>query len=82
MYNRANYYKLLLLSLIFMEEIPVPMLVKFCDDYRFLFALSNVFIWHSRIFCVRETMKTVLKDVYKDDQLIDQEPLSGMGKRC
>ncbi|XWS76085.1 hypothetical protein CRYUN_Cryun01aG0146900 [Craigia yunnanensis] len=67
-----------LLSLLLLKRVPVPILGKFTDEYRFSNAFSSVFTRHSGIFymSLKGGIKTaVLRDAYKDDQLIDKDPL-------
>lgn len=67
-----------LLSLSLFKRVPVPILGKFCDEYRFSNAFPNVFTRHSGLFYVSQKggIKTaVLREAYKDDQLIDRDPL-------
>ncbi|CAK9182671.1 unnamed protein product [Ilex paraguariensis] len=67
-----------LLSLSLYKRIPVPILGKFCDEYRFSNAFSSVFTRHSGIFymSLKGGIKTaVLREAYKNDELIDQDPL-------
>ncbi|XVF21373.1 hypothetical protein REPUB_Repub12eG0084900 [Reevesia pubescens] len=67
-----------LLSLSLLKRVPVPILGKFTDDYRFSNAFSSVFTRHSGIFymSLKGGIKTaVLREAYKDDQLIDKDPL-------
>ncbi|CAB4322044.1 unnamed protein product [Prunus armeniaca] len=67
-----------LLSLSIFKRIPVPILGKFSDEYRFSNAFSNVFTRHSGIFylSLKGGIKTaVLREAYKDDELIDYDPL-------
>ncbi|PRQ26150.1 putative plant organelle RNA recognition domain-containing protein [Rosa chinensis] len=67
-----------LLSLSLLKRMPVPILGKFCDEYRFSNAFPNVFTRHSGLFYVSQKggIKTaVLREAYKDDQLIDRDPL-------
>ncbi|XP_021273683.1 protein ROOT PRIMORDIUM DEFECTIVE 1 [Herrania umbratica] len=67
-----------LLSLSLFKRVPVPILGKFTDDYRFSNAFSSVFTRHSGIFymSLKGGIKSaVLREAYKDDQLIDKDPL-------
>lgn len=67
-----------LLSLSIFKRIPVPILGKFSDEYRFSNAFSNVFTRHSGIFylSLKGGIKTaVLREAYKDDEMIDCDPL-------
>ncbi|VVB06691.1 unnamed protein product [Arabis nemorensis] len=67
-----------LLSLSLLKRVPVPILGKFCDEFRFSNAFSSVFTRHSGIFylSLKGGIKTaVLREAYKDEQLIDRDPL-------
>ena len=67
-----------LLSLSLYKRIPVPILGKFCEEYRFSNAFSTAFTRHSGIFymSLKGGIKTaMLREAYKDDQLIDRDPL-------
>ncbi|XP_062086112.1 protein WHAT'S THIS FACTOR 1 homolog, chloroplastic [Humulus lupulus] len=67
-----------LLSLSIHKRIPVPILGKFSDEYRFSNAFSSVFTRHSGIFymSLKGGIKTaVLREAYKNDQLVDRDPL-------
>ncbi|XVE72745.1 hypothetical protein DITRI_Ditri11bG0063400 [Diplodiscus trichospermus] len=67
-----------LLSLSLLKRVPVPILGKFTDEYRFSNAFSSVFTRHSGIFymSLKGGIKTaMLREAYKDDQLIDRDPL-------
>ncbi|KAJ7977437.1 Protein ROOT PRIMORDIUM DEFECTIVE 1 [Quillaja saponaria] len=67
-----------LLSLSIHKRIPVPILGKFSDEYRFSNAFSTVFTRHSGIFymSLKGGIKTaMLREAYKDDKLIDRDPL-------
>lgn len=67
-----------LLSLSILKRIPVPILGKFSDEYRFSNAFSSVFTRHSGIFymSLKGGIKTaMLREAYKDDQLLDRDPL-------
>lgn len=67
-----------LLSLSLYKRIPVPILGKFCEEYRFSNAFSTVFTRHSGIFymSLKGGIKTaMLREAYKEDQLIDRDPL-------
>ncbi|GAB4829781.1 hypothetical protein Ancab_019436 [Ancistrocladus abbreviatus] len=73
-----------LLSLSLFKRIPVPILGKFCEEYRFSNAFSNVFTRHSGIFYIslKGGVKTaVLRESYKDDVLIDRDPLLEINDR-
>ncbi|KAI3741861.1 hypothetical protein L1987_59539 [Smallanthus sonchifolius] len=67
-----------LLSLSLYKRIPVPILGKFTEEYRFSNAFSSVFTRHSGIFymSLKSGIKTaMLREAYKGDQLIDRDPL-------
>lgn len=67
-----------LLSLSIFKRVPVPILGKFCDEYRFSNAFSSVFTRHSGIFymSLKGGIKTaMLREAYEGDQLIDRDPL-------
>lgn len=68
-----------LLSLSIYKRIPVPVLGKFCDDYRFSNAFPSVFTRHSGIFymSLKGGIQTaILREAYKGEQLIDRDPLT------
>ncbi|XP_065861174.1 protein WHAT'S THIS FACTOR 1 homolog, chloroplastic [Euphorbia lathyris] len=67
-----------LLSLSLFKRIPVPIIGKFCEEYRFSNAFSSVFTRHSGIFymSLKGGIKTaMLREAYKDSELIDKDPL-------
>lgn len=67
-----------LLSLSIFKRVPVAILGKFSDEYRFSNAFSSVFTRHSGIFymSLKGNIKTaVLREAYKDSELIDRDPL-------
>ncbi|KAF5821377.1 putative plant organelle RNA recognition domain-containing protein [Helianthus annuus] len=67
-----------LLSLSLYKRIPVPIMGKFTEEYRFSNAFSSVFTRHSGIFymSLKGGIKTaMLREAYKGDQLIDRDPL-------
>lgn len=67
-----------LLSLSLYKRIPVPILGKFTEEYRFSNAFSSVFTRHSGIFymSLKGGIKTaVLREAYKGSVLIDRDPL-------
>ncbi|XP_059625818.1 protein WHAT'S THIS FACTOR 1 homolog, chloroplastic [Cornus florida] len=67
-----------LLSLSIYKRIPVPILGKFSEEYRFSNAFSAVFTRHSGIFymSLKGGIKTaMLREAYEDDKLIDRDPL-------
>lgn len=67
-----------LLSLSIYKRIPVPILGKFCEDYRFSNAFASVFTRHSGIFymSLKGGIQTaILREAYKGEELIDRDPL-------
>lgn len=67
-----------LLSLSIYKRIPVPILGKFTEDYRFSNAFSSVFTRQAGIFymSLKGGIKTaMLREAYKGDELIDRDPL-------
>ncbi|KDP21490.1 hypothetical protein JCGZ_21961 [Jatropha curcas] len=67
-----------LLSLSLFKRVPVPILGKFTEEYRFSNAFSSVFTRHSGIFYIslKGGIKTaMLREAYKDSELIDKDPL-------
>lgn len=67
-----------LLSLSLYKRVPVPILGKFCEDYRYSNAFTNVFTRHSGIFymSLKGGIQTaVLREAYKGDKLVDRDPL-------
>ncbi|CAK7348179.1 unnamed protein product [Dovyalis caffra] len=67
-----------LLSLSLFKRIPVPILGKFNEEYRFSNAFSSVFTRHSGIFymSLKGGIKTaMLREAYKDGELIQRDPL-------
>ncbi|ESQ43762.1 hypothetical protein EUTSA_v10006016mg [Eutrema salsugineum] len=67
-----------LLSLSLLKRLPVPILGKFCDEFRFSNAFSSVFTRHSGIFylSLKGGIKTaVLREAYREDELVDRDPL-------
>lgn len=67
-----------LLSLSLFKRVPVPILGKFKEEYRFSNAFSSVFTRHSGIFymSLKGGIETaMLREAYKDDELIDRDPL-------
>ncbi|KAF3789621.1 ROOT PRIMORDIUM DEFECTIVE 1 protein [Nymphaea thermarum] len=67
-----------LLSLSLLRRVPVPILGKFCEEYRLSNAFPNIFTRHSGIFymSLKEGIKTaVLREAYKNSELIDKDPL-------
>lgn len=67
-----------LLSLSLFKRIPVPILGKFTEEYRFSNAFASVFTRHSGIFylSLKGGIKTaMLREAYKGSELIDRDPL-------
>ncbi|EPS59562.1 hypothetical protein M569_15241, partial [Genlisea aurea] len=67
-----------LLSLSIFKRIPVPVLGKFCEDYRYSNAFSSVFTRHSGIFYMSlkgGITTAMLREAYKRDQMILLDPL-------
>ncbi|KAI5680310.1 hypothetical protein M9H77_01537 [Catharanthus roseus] len=67
-----------LLSLSIYKRVPIPILGKFCEDYRFSNAFSSVFTRHSGIFymSLKGGIQTaMLRESYKGQELIDRDPL-------
>ncbi|KAK3023082.1 hypothetical protein RJ639_043097 [Escallonia herrerae] len=67
-----------LLSLSLHKRIPVPIVGKFCEEYRFSNAFSSAFTRHSGIFymSLKGGIKTaMLREAYRNDELIDRDPL-------
>ncbi|OAY49674.1 protein WHAT'S THIS FACTOR 1 homolog, chloroplastic [Manihot esculenta] len=67
-----------LLSLSLFKRIPVPILGKFNEEYRFSNNFSSAFTRHSGIFymSLKGGIKTaMLREAYKDSELIDRDPL-------
>ncbi|GMI98153.1 hypothetical protein like AT3G63090 [Hibiscus trionum] len=67
-----------LLSLSLLKRVPVPILGKFTNDYRFSNAFSSAFTRHSGIFYISlkgGTETAVLREAYEGDKLIDKDPL-------
>ncbi|KAM3216765.1 protein WHAT'S THIS FACTOR 1, chloroplastic [Capsicum annuum] len=74
--NVGVFHELLSLSLY--KRIPIPILGKFSDEYRFSNAFSNVFTRHSGIFytSLKCGIKTaMLREAFKDGELIERDPL-------
>ncbi|KAJ1405120.1 Plant organelle RNA recognition domain [Sesbania bispinosa] len=74
--NVGVFHELLSLSL--HKRIPVPILGKFCEEYRFSNAFSSAFTRHSGIFylSLKGGIETaMLREAYKGDKLIDLDPL-------
>lgn len=67
-----------LLSLSLFKRVPVPILGKFSEEYRFSNAFSSSFTRHSGIFylSLKGGIKTaMLREAYKDDELIVRDPM-------
>ncbi|XP_073152720.1 protein WHAT'S THIS FACTOR 1 homolog, chloroplastic [Henckelia pumila] len=67
-----------LLSLSIYKRVPVPVLGKFCEEYRFSNAFSSVFTRHSGIFYMSRKggiHTAVLREAYTGEELIDRDPL-------
>lgn len=67
-----------LLSLSILRRMAVPILGKFCDEYRFSNAFVSTFTRHSGIFylSLKGGVKTaVLREAYDKDELVDKDPL-------
>ncbi|KAK2649234.1 hypothetical protein Ddye_016723 [Dipteronia dyeriana] len=67
-----------LLSLSINKRVAVPIMGKFSDEYRFSNAFSTVFTRHSGIFYLSlkgGTKTAMLREAYKDSELIDRDPL-------
>lgn len=67
-----------LLSLSVYKRVPVPILGKFCEEYRFSNAFSSVFTRHSGIFymSLKGGIRTaVLREAYSGEELVDRDPL-------
>ncbi|KAK4418250.1 protein ROOT PRIMORDIUM defective [Sesamum alatum] len=67
-----------LLSLSIYKRVPVPILGKFCEEYRFSNAFTSVFTRHSGIFymSLKGGIQTaMLREAYKGEELVDCDPL-------
>ncbi|KZV18513.1 protein ROOT PRIMORDIUM DEFECTIVE 1 [Dorcoceras hygrometricum] len=67
-----------LLSLSVYKRVPVPILGKFCEEYRFSNAFSSVFTRHSGIFYMSRKggiHTAMLREAYNGEELIDRDPL-------
>ncbi|XP_075507218.1 protein WHAT'S THIS FACTOR 1 homolog, chloroplastic-like [Primulina tabacum] len=67
-----------LLSLSIYKRVPVPILGKFCEEYRFSNAFSSVFTRHSGIFYMSRKggiHTAMLREAYNGEELIDRDPL-------
>lgn len=68
-----------LLSLSINKRVPVPILGKFFEDYRYSNAFSSVFTRHSGIFymSLKGGIQTaMLREAYKGEELVDLDPLN------
>ncbi|XP_008793311.1 protein WHAT'S THIS FACTOR 1, chloroplastic [Phoenix dactylifera] len=66
------------LSLSLLKRVAVPVLGKFCGEYRFSNAFANTFTRHSGIFYVslKGGIKTaMLREAYDQGELVDRDPL-------
>lgn len=73
-----------LLSLSIFKRIPVPILGKFSDEYRFSNSFSSAFTRHSGIFylSLKGGIKTaMLREAYRHSELIDRDPLLEIKER-
>ncbi|VFQ95689.1 unnamed protein product [Cuscuta campestris] len=67
-----------LLSLSILKRVPVPVLGKFGEEYRFSNAFPNLFTRHPGVFYVslKGGIKTaVLREAYEGDRLVDRDPI-------
>ncbi|XP_042513398.1 protein WHAT'S THIS FACTOR 1 homolog, chloroplastic-like [Macadamia integrifolia] len=67
-----------LLSLSILKRMPVPILGKFSEEYRFSNAFPGVFTRHSGIFymSLKGGIKTaMLREAYRNSELVDRDPL-------
>lgn len=68
-----------LLSLSIYKRVPVPILGKFFEDYRYSNAFSSVFTRHSGIFymSLKGGIQTaMLREAYKGEEVVDIDPLT------
>ncbi|KAF9623112.1 hypothetical protein IFM89_037514 [Coptis chinensis] len=68
-----------LLSMSLLKRMPVPIIGKLKDEYRFSNAFVSVFTRHSGLFylSLKGGIKTaVLREAYQNEELIDRDPLS------
>lgn len=66
------------LSLCVLKRMTVPILGKFCDDFRFPNAFPKIFTRHPGIFylSLKGGVKTaILREAYDNAELIDKDPL-------
>lgn len=67
-----------LLSLSIYKRVPVPVLGKFCEDFRYSNGFTSVFTRHSGIFymSLKGGIQTaMLREAYKGEELVDLDPL-------
>ncbi|KAF9599528.1 hypothetical protein IFM89_038748 [Coptis chinensis] len=67
-----------LLSMSLLKRMPVPIIGKLKDEYRFSNAFASVFTRHSGLFylSLKGGIKTaVLREAYQNEELIDRDPL-------
>ncbi|KAF6176690.1 hypothetical protein GIB67_034552 [Kingdonia uniflora] len=70
-----------LLSLSILKRMPVPIIGKLKEEYRFSNAFASVFTRHSGIFylSLKGGIKTaILREAYQNDELIDRDPLAAI----
>ncbi|KAF9599202.1 hypothetical protein IFM89_035661 [Coptis chinensis] len=68
-----------LLSMSLLKKMPVPIIGKLKDEYRFSNAFASVFTRHSGLFylSLKGGFKiAVLREAYQNEELIDRHPLS------
>ncbi|KAF8401234.1 hypothetical protein HHK36_012165 [Tetracentron sinense] len=73
-----------LLSLSILKRMPVPILGKFSEEYRFSNAFASVFTRHSGIFylSLKGGIKTaMLREAYQNEELIDRDPVLAIKDR-
>ncbi|KAK6164712.1 hypothetical protein DH2020_001576 [Rehmannia glutinosa] len=73
-----------LLSLSIYKRVPVPILGKFCEEYRFSNAFTSVFTRHSGIFYMSlkgDIRTAMLREAYKGEELVDLDPLVEVKKK-
>ncbi|KAK6141426.1 hypothetical protein DH2020_024831 [Rehmannia glutinosa] len=67
-----------LLSLSIYKRVSLPILGKFCEEYRFSNAFTSVFTRHSGIFYMSlkgDIRTAMLREAYKGEELVDLDPL-------
>ncbi|KAL5725380.1 hypothetical protein ACHQM5_008529 [Ranunculus cassubicifolius] len=67
-----------MLSMSLLKRMPVPIIGKLKEEYRFSNAFASVFTRHSGLFylSLKGGIKTaVLREAYQNDKLIDRDPL-------